>query len=231
MYLLRCLKLIWIVPGAWIGSILIRKKPMDERYAYLARWAKRLMDAFKIQIQIHQEEELPSEGPILFVGNHQSEFDMLIQMCAIKRPFTFISKVENEKTPFVGSWSKTLDVLFFDRNDRSSGIHMLREASRRLKDHKDLLIYPEGTRSKGNQMHEMQAGSLQPAFMSKAYIVPVVLENSYQYIDIAKHKGTFHIHILRPIPFEEYKPLKAEGLISKLQKEMQDVLNRSTPSK
>ncbi|MEG0273983.1 MAG: lysophospholipid acyltransferase family protein, partial [Longicatena sp.] len=116
MYLLRCLKLIWIVPGAWIGSILIRKKPMDERYAYLARWAKRLMDAFKIQIQIHQEEELPSEGPILFVGNHQSEFDMLIQMCAIKRPFTFISKVENEKTPFVGSWSKTLDVLFFDRN-------------------------------------------------------------------------------------------------------------------
>lgn len=227
MYVLRCIKLIWIVPCAWICSIIIRKKTRKERYDILAKWATRLMKAFKVSIQVHQEVSLPKDASILFVGNHQSEFDMLIQMSAINVPFTFISKVENEKTPFVGSWSKTLEVLFFDREDRTSGIHMLREASRRLKDGQNLLIYPEGTRSKGNQMHEMQAGSLQPAFMAKAYIVPVVLENSYRYVDIFKHKGTFHIHIQRPIPFEEYKLLKADGLVTKLQKEMQYILDKS----
>lgn len=227
MYVLRCIKLIWIVPCAWICSIIIRKKTRKERYDILAKWATRLMKAFKVSIQVHQEVSLPKDASILFVGNHQSEFDMLIQMSAINVPFTFISKVENEKTPFVGSWSKTLEVLFFDREDRTSGIHMLREASRRLKDMQNLLIYPEGTRSKGNQMHEMQAGSLQPAFMAKAYIVPVVLENSYRYVDIFKHKGTFHIHIQRPIPFEEYKLLKADGLVTKLQKEMQYILDKS----
>lgn len=226
MFVLRCFKLLWIFPGAWIHSILIRKKPLQERYAHLATWSKRLMCAFHVSVDIAQEEALPLDAPILFVGNHQSELDMLIQMSAIDVPFTFISKMENKKTPFVGSWSKTLDVLFFDRDDRTSGIHMLREASRRLKDGKNLLIYPEGTRSKGTVMHEMQAGSLQPAFMSKAYIVPIVLENSYRYMDILKHKGTFHIHILRPIPFVEYKPLKAEGLTLKLQEEMQAILDQ-----
>ena len=165
------------------------------------------------------------DAPILFVGNHQSEFDMLVQMAAIELPFSFISKMENQKTPYVGSWSKTLDVLFFDREDRASGIHMLREASRRLKAGKRMLIYPEGTRSKGSSMHPMQPGSLQPAFMAKAYIVPIVLENSYDYKHVFMHKGCFHIHILRPIPYEEYKPLKVEGITQRLQLDMQAILH------
>ena len=187
MYVVRCIHLLWIVPFSWTDAFLVRKKPMSIRYAHFTKWAQRLFKAFKVTLEIDQESPLPCDQPILFVGNHQSELDMLIQMCAIQTPFSFVSKIENKKTPYVGSWSKTLDVLFFDRDDQGSGIHMLRESSRRLKNHKNMLIYPEGTRSKGKRMLEMQAGSLQPAFMAKAYVVPVVLENSYQYGPIAVH--------------------------------------------
>lgn len=225
MIILRCFHLLWIVPCSWMDAFLVRKKDFSIRYQHMARWSKRLMRAFHVQLEVEQYEELPQDAPILFVGNHQSEFDMLLQMVAIPIPFTFISKKENEKTPYVGSWSKTLEVLFFDRDDRNSGIHMLREASRRLKDQKNLLIYPEGTRAKGAQMLPMQAGSLQPAFMAKAYIVPIVLENSYDYLHVFRHAGVFRLHILHPIPFEEYKPLKAEGLVQQLQQEMQQVLD------
>lgn len=225
MYLLRSICLLWYVPWSWIDALRIRKKPFEERYACMARWSKKMMKAFHLQVDITQAEDLPSDGPILFVSNHQSEFDMIMLLSAIQQPFTFISKEENRKTPYVGSWSKSLEVLFFDREDRSSGIHMLREAARRLKDHKNLLIFPEGTRSKGHIMHEMQAGSIQPAFMAKAYVVPVVLLNSYKYMDIIKHKGTCKMHILKAIPFAEYKPLKAEGLTLQLQKQMQSILD------
>lgn len=111
--------------------------------------------------------------------------------------------------------------------DRGSAIHMLREAARRLKAKDNLLIFPEGTRSKGGVMHPMQAGSMQPAFMAKACIVPIVLKNSYDYMDVMKHKGTFHIHILKPLYYEDYKPLKAEGVTVQLQEEMQRVLDEA----
>lgn len=231
MYLLRSICLLWYVPLSWMDALLVRKKPLEERYARMATWSKKMMGIFHIQMNVVQEEELPSDGPILFVSNHQSEFDMLMLLAAIQVPYTFISKVENKKALYIGSWSKSLEVLFFDREDRTSGIHMLREAARRLKEQKNLLIFPEGTRSKGHVMHEMQAGSIQPAFMAKAYVVPVVLLNSYTYMDIIKHKGTCHMHILKPIPFAEYKPLKAEGLIAQLQIQMQKILDDAQLSK
>lgn len=226
MYMLRCIRLLWLIPRSWIDSRLIRKKPFSKRYDRMAHWSTKVMSAFKVELKVDQQEELPKDRPILFVSNHQSEFDMLMLIKGISQPFSFISKVENEKVPYVASWSKTLDVIFFDREDRSSGIHMLREAARRLKDQKNLLIFPEGTRSKGTKMHEMQAGSLQPAFMAKAYIVPVVLKNSYDYKNLVKHKQPCRMTIMRAIPFEEYKLLKAEGLVKVLQEQMQNELEK-----
>lgn len=227
MFFLRCIQLLWLIPCSWVAAFVARKKALDVRYARIHRWSNHLLRAFHVQLKVIQQGNLPKNVPLLFVGNHQSEFDMLVQMAALSHPFSYISKMENKRMPFVGSWCKTLDVLFFDRNDRTSGIHMLREASRRLKSGKSMLIYPEGTRSKGGPMHPMHAGSLQPAFMSKAYVVPVILINSYDYYHVFRHKGTFVIHILEPIPYEKYKGLKAEGLAQHLQEQMQAILDTS----
>lgn len=225
MYIFRCLHLLWFFPVSWIDSILIRKKPFEERYAHMARWGRRLMRLFKVRFDVTQEGVLPKDTPILFVSNHQSEFDMMMLVGGIDIPFSFISKMENKKLPYVGSWSKTLELIFFDREDTASAIHMLREAARRLKAHHNLLIFPEGTRTKDGDMLPLQAGSLQPAMMAKAYIVPVVIINSYDYINFMKHKGVAKMRILEPISFETYKPLKVDGLATVLQERMQNVLN------
>lgn len=225
MIVFRFFMLFWIVLKAWIDALFQRKKGNKVAYAHLAKFSRQLMRVFSVQIDIHQDASIPSDVPVLFVSNHQSELDMLIQAASIQTPFTFISKKENKKMFFVGSWSKSLDVIFFDRDDQSSGIHMLREASRRLKSYNNLLIYPEGTRSKGTKMHAMHAGSLQPAFMAKATIVPIVLKNSYEYKDVLLHKGTFHIHILKGLTYGEYRDLKADGLVEILQSRMQAILD------
>ena len=211
MYILRSLYLLWLIPRSWIDAVLVRKKPFAQRYACMKKWSERLLSHYRVTLDVQFQEQLPKDQPILFVCNHQSEFDMLLQMAVLDLPFTFISKKENEKVPYVAAWSKTLEVILFDREDRGSAIHMLREAARRLK-------------AKDNPM---QAGSMQPAFMAKACIVPIVLKNSYDYMDVMKHKGTFHIHILKPLYYEDYKPLKAEGVTVQLQEEMQRVLDEA----
>lgn len=83
--------------GILDGCFLVRKKPFEVRYQHMASWSKRIIKAFGCRIQIDVTEEMPKEGEILFVSNHQSAFDMLIQLAIITTPFTFISKKENEK--------------------------------------------------------------------------------------------------------------------------------------
>lgn len=133
MYILRSLYLLWLIPRSWIDAVLVRKKPFAQRYACMKKWSERLLSHYRVTLDVQFQEQLPKNLPILFVCNHQSEFDMLLQMAVLDLPFTFISKKENEKVPYVAAWSKTLEVILFDREDRGSAIHMLREAARRLK--------------------------------------------------------------------------------------------------
>lgn len=227
MYVLRCLHLIWFFPASWLDAILIRKKPFEERYAHMARWSKRIIKAFHVTYDVTMEAPLPDDAPILFVCNHQSALDMNIIMAGIPIPFSFVSKKENKNVPYVGSWAKTLDIIFFDREDTASAIGMLRESARRLKSNRNLLIFPEGTRSKDGNLLPLQAGSLQPAFMAKAYIIPIVLANSYDYKHVMLHHKTLKVRILKPVSFAEYKPLKADGLAPVLQERMQATLDKA----
>lgn len=224
MYRFRALNLLWILPISWIDAKRLRKKEFSTRFSYLQKWCRKVFRAFQVHMEIELEEKLPENEPVLFVSNHQSEFDILFLLAALPRPFTFVSKKENSKVPFVSSWSKTLELIFFDRDDQNSAIHMLRESARWLKQGNSLLIFPEGTRSKRKKMLPMHAGSLQPAFMAKACIVPVVLQNSYDYKQLIKNKKTAYMKILKPICFEEYKKLKPEGLKEVLEKRMSEAL-------
>lgn len=221
MIYLYLFHLLWLIPVSWIGCFMVRNKSFEERFMQISKWCKRCFPLLHIKLDIQMDCELPKDGSILFVSNHQSFFDLLILESAIKTPFTFVSKAENKKIPFLSSLSKNLELIYFDREDQGSAVHMLRETTRRLKGGQNILIFPEGTRSKGTLMNQMHAGSIQPAFMAKCYIVPVVLCDSFDYKHLLKQHGTFHMHIGKAIPFQEYKPLKADGMIKQLQEQMQ----------
>lgn len=90
--------------------------------------------------------------------------------------------------PIFGRWARNIGTIHFDRESREGNVHMLREAARELKQKKNLLVFPEGTRSKGDTMNEFKAGALLPAYLSKATIVPVALKKLIHWI--------FHLIIL-----------------------------------
>lgn len=92
MYILRSLYLLWLIPRSWIDAVLVRKKTFAQRYACMKKWSERLLSHYRVTLDVQFQEQLPKNLPILFVCNHQSEFDMLLQMAVLDLPFTFISK-------------------------------------------------------------------------------------------------------------------------------------------
>ena len=207
---------VFILPIAWLDALLIRRKPMEKRYRRLQKWSRFIIRYLGCSLEVEGLDNIPSEGPVLFVSNHQGTLDPTLIISTVLRPMSFISKKANEKRLVFGSWAVTIGVIHFDQDSREGNVYMLREAARRLKMGDSLLIFPEGTRSRGDFMNPFKAGAVQPAYLSKATIVPITLNNAYVINDKKNKNKKLKITFGTPKKYDEYKEYSYE--------EMSDIL-------
>lgn len=226
MFLIRWLHVLAMLPCTWYDALHCRKESFAIRYAHLHRWCLKALHAFHMQVEVIQEAPLPHDEPIFFVSNHQGSGDPLFLVAAIDTPFTFVSKVENKRIPILASWSKTIELIYFDRKDTNSAVHMLRESARYLKRKQNLMIFPEGTRSKGKEMLPFKSGAIKPAYLGKAWIVPVTQVHSYHLNQSIRKQALIKLHIAKAIAYQDYRHKDIDELSIELQSIIQQNLDR-----
>ncbi|MCI8609954.1 MAG: 1-acyl-sn-glycerol-3-phosphate acyltransferase [Firmicutes bacterium] len=133
-----------------------------------------------IKYNVIHPENLPKEGPVVFISNHQSYADILTFLYVIKNhQIGFIAKDELKKAPFIGNWILRIRGLFMERGDVRSSLVTINEGARYLKDGFSLVIFPEGTRSQRKEMAEFKPGSLKLATKARVPIIPITIDGSY----------------------------------------------------
>ncbi|OCN04562.1 hypothetical protein A4S06_02810 [Erysipelotrichaceae bacterium MTC7] len=205
MSIWQMIKVLPLLPIAWFSAIVQRNKSIALRYRTFSLQSKRLLKVMGYNLHVYGQENIPSEGAILFVSNHQGTLDPVPIIASCPYPLAFISKKKNEKLPIFGRIARVLDVIHFDHETREGNVYMLREAARRLKQGRRLLIFPEGTRSRHDAMNPFKAGALQPAFMAKATIVPITLNNAYCIDDKKDKNKDISVTFGTPITYEMYQ--------------------------
>ncbi len=210
-----------LLPGAWVYAHRCDMEDWETNYKKLRIYSQKVVKTLGFQLQSEGIENLPKKGPIFFVSNHQGTLDPAPIVATCPLPLAFVSKKENEKIPLLGRLALMIGTIHFDRDTREGNVHMLRESARRLKQGKNLLIFPEGTRSKGDRMNAFKMGSLQPAYMGKATIVPIALQNCYALDERRAHVRQLKVIYGKPIPYEEYRAIKQEDLLKRLHDEIQ----------
>lgn len=212
MSIFQMIKIILIIPFIWIRTHTCANKSEEAIYHIFKRWSSFLLSFIGYRLEVEGAQFIPRHGPVYFVSNHQGTLDPVLVVASCPLPMAFISKKENEKMPIFGRCAELLGNIHFDRESREGNVYMLRESVRRMKNKKSILIFPEGTRSKGDHMNEFKTGAIHPAYMAKATIVPVTLNNAYC-IDDKKDKNK-HLKITygQAIPYEEYKIYKADEM-------------------
>ncbi len=210
-----------LLPGAWLYAHRCDMEDWEKNYKKLRVYSQKVVKALGFQLQSEGIENLPEQGPIFFVSNHQGTLDPAPIVATCPLPLAFVSKKENEKIPLLGRLALMIGTIHFDRDTREGNVHMLRESARRLKQGKNLLIFPEGTRSKGDQMNEFKMGSLQPAYMGKATIVPITLQHCYALDERHTRIRSLKVIYGKAIPYEEYRAIKQEDLLKRLHDEIQ----------
>lgn len=153
----------------------------------VSSWSRLVLNKCKIKVLVKGNENLP-EGACLFVANHQGNFDFFAMMGYINKPIGFVAKKEIEKIPIAADWMREMHCVFMDRSNVREAVKAIEEGVENLKNGYSMVIFPEGTRSKGKEMGEFKKGSLKLGLKAGVPIVPVSLEGSYKVFEANEGK-------------------------------------------
>lgn len=187
----------FIVTVIYVVLFLILSIPVFFIEWLIGKWNPRLRDisslrivqtAFKgvalisgVKLTVIGEENVPKDQAVLFVGNHRSAFDIVLNYARCPGLTGFVAKKELEKIPLLSTWMKRLYCLFLDRDNIKEGLKTILTAIDQVKNGISIMIFPEGTRSKDAdelQMLPFHEGSFKIATKSGCPIIPVAISNS-----------------------------------------------------
>lgn len=131
-----------------------------------------------VHLTVRGLENIPADTPVLYVGNHRSYFDIIIGYTLAKNNTGFIAKKEMEKLPFISVWMKFINCQFLDRDDIKEGLKMVLRCIDLIKAGTSIWIFPEGTRTPGNDMLPFKEGSFKIAEKTGCPIIPVSINNT-----------------------------------------------------
>lgn len=214
----------------WLIKIMkycdVNNYPEQTRYSFLRNITTKVNKRGRVTIKSYGLENLPADNGYIIYGNHQGLFDALILLETHERPFTTVSKKEVQNIFFLKQVFTILQSKFIDREDVRQSMKIMIEVTKEVKEGRNYLIFPEGTRSKnGNQLGEFKGGSFKSAMNAKCPIVPIAIIDSFKAFDTNSIKKlNVQIHYLEPLYYEDYKDMKSGEIAALVASRIEDTI-------
>lgn len=155
-----------------------------------------------IRFILRNGERLRSIPPAIFIGNHQSTLDLFFFGGSVPDRTLTIVKKGIMWIPVFGGLYLLTGSFVIHRRKREAAARTLAKVERRLgKDALSLMIFPEGTRSRGRGIGPFKAGAFRLAVNTGFPIQPIAVSTYYKRLDLRRwHAGTVIAEVLEPIP-------------------------------
>ena len=231
---LMVIRNILLVPWMWIRLCYhashVEKYSEEEHYQMLKFITHRANIGGNVKIDAHGLENIPKENGFMFFPNHQGLYDVLALVEVCPKPFSVVAKKEVENVPFLKQVFKCMKAYMMDRDDIRQSLQVIVNVTNEVKNGRNYLIFPEGTRSKmGNEMLEFKGGSFKAATKAKCPIVPVALIDSFKPFDTNSIAPvTVQVHFLEPLYYDDYKDMKTNEIAELVRTRIQNTIHEFT---
>ncbi|HCL4448085.1 TPA: 1-acyl-sn-glycerol-3-phosphate acyltransferase [Clostridium botulinum] len=145
-------------------------------------WANFIVNGIGIKVNKKGLENVP-DGPCLFVGNHQGLLDVPVVVSSLDKYVGFVAKKEMLKLKILTYWMKEMKCVFMDRQNVRAAVKTINEGVENLKNGYSMLIFPEGTRSRGENLGEFKKGSMKLGIKAGVPIVPIAINGTYNVLE------------------------------------------------
>ena len=231
---LMVLKNTFALPGLWSRLCAHAKNPDNypelERWQHIQKIMKRAIQAGNVELTVTGKENIPDHDGLLLVANHQGMFDVVALVTAWDRILCAVYKIELKDVPLVKQIAASTKSYAMDRDDVRQSLTVIQGCTEQLKQGRNVLIFPEGTRSKnGNVMGEFHGGSFKAAVKAKADILPFCVIDTYKVLDQKGSKPiSCQLHYLKPISYAEYAGMKTTEIAALVKARIQDCIDANT---
>ena len=147
---------------------------------FIRAWARSILRAIGVKATVTGLENVPDHDRLCFIANHSGDLDIVMMLAYMPRPVGFVAKSEAAWFPFLNVWTLALGSSFIVRNNPRQGKKAIDRSVRSIERGHAMVIYPEGTRSRGPGMLPFHRGAYKLATRPGATIVPVTIDGAYK---------------------------------------------------
>lgn len=198
-------------------------------YQYFKLFVKISIILGAVRLAVENEEALKSIRSKVVIANHPSLFDVVILFSLVPNADCIV-KGELIQNKFV---SLIIKNLYIPNNIPFE--NQLELAQKSMDEGNNLIIFPEGTRTKPGEPWDFKKGAARFALYSKNDVIPIFFGGNEK-IGLRKHDKLLQFHptdiyrynlkVLDPIPVKEYEDLPMTKSATKLTHKMKEILEK-----
>lgn len=182
---------IFLLPWKWVWW-------MPTTWARTSLWMLRVLAGVKFELRGIENKP---EGGVLIASKHQSTWETFVLLFVAERP-AYLAKRELFMIPFFGWYLSRFRQISVNRARGSSALKsMIPQARAAVKDGRDVVIFPEGTRRTPGDPPSYKFGVTALYRILKVPVVPVALNAGvfWPRRTFLRYPGTIVMEILPPI--------------------------------
>ncbi|GFO58737.1 1-acyl-sn-glycerol-3-phosphate acyltransferase [Geomonas silvestris] len=188
-------------------------------------WSVWSLKVAGIKVAVSGQELVPAGGPVIYMGNHQGNFDINALTVAIPRMFSWIAKEELFRVPLFGAAMRRAGYIPLDRSDGRKALKSMAQAAQRIASGTSVVIFPEGTRTMDGSLLPFKRGAFLLAAKAGVPIVPFTINGSRERNPrnrLELYPGTISVSFSAPlesagVPESELMERVREAIAAKLE--------------
>ncbi len=168
-------------------------------------WCRIILLISGVKVAVDGVSNIPTDGPIILASNHQGVYDIPVLLGKLPLQFRWVAKESLFKIPVIGWTMGFAGYISINRESASKSFKSILKAAQKIKNGTSVVIFPEGTRSKEDEILPFKRGTFFLALKSGVPVVPVSISGTrgiMQDYGIFIHPAKVRVSIGEPIATE-----------------------------
>ena len=192
-------------------------------------WANSILFVSGIRVKINGLDNLIADRSVIYMVNHQSNFDIPVLLGRLPVQFRWLAKAELFRIPILGQGMRASGYISIDRSNRRSAMRSLQEAADTIRSGTSVLIFPEGTRSLDGNLQPFKKGGFVLTVDAGDPVIPIIICGTWSIMPKDRwmiRPQPVTMHIMPPVDTAAFSRKTKDDLMEKIHTLMSEAIDK-----